>query len=384
MIICKKDDCFGCNACSNICPKQCIVMRQDAEGFLYPEIEENKCIKCELCKKVCPANGLDNMKRNTPRNVLAAWSKNYEVIMKSSSGGIFSELALKFISDGGVVFGAHQINGYKVAHTYITDKEELSKLQGSKYLQSDINDSYLKVKEFLRSGKKVLFSGTSCQIMGLRSFLGKEDSLLYTCEIVCHGVPSPGIFEEYISMLSNKYSDKVVSIRYRDKSKGWKSPRVIFNFSKGKKKESQLYNDEFMLGFRKDLYLRKCCYNNHCRSNKRVSDITLGDFWGCKNISKKDLLRGVSLVLVNTEKGNELISNINNNIEYVEKNLYEASLHNKALNQTIGKIVKRNEFFKAYQANGFEYVYRKHLKIPPHEKAIRRIKAEINYIKNRN
>ncbi len=381
MIICEKKDCVGCSSCVSVCPKQCIEMKYDSEGFLHPSIDEDICIKCQKCVKVCPVNNVESFTRNTPRRTLAAWSKDDKIIKNSSSGGVFTELALSVISDGGVIFGACQIDGYKVVHTYITNKEELSKLQGSKYIQSDINNSYLKVREFLKLGRKVLFTGTSCQIMGLKSFLGKDNELLFTCEVVCHGVPSPGVFKDYISMLSNKYNDNIISIRYRDKSKGWKSPRVIFEFSKGKKKKSQLYNDEFLLGFRKDLYLRECCYNKNCRSEKRISDITLGDFWGCRNISNKQSLKGVSLVLINTERGEKLINNINNCIEIVEKDFKEASLHNKALNKQIGKISKRDEFFKDYKSKDFKDVYKKYLKIPIHEKALRKIKADINYIK---
>lgn len=193
----EKKECCGCNACAQRCPKSCITMREDSEGFLYPEVDKEICIDCGICEKVCPVMYQGNKRK--PLAVYAVKHKNNEIRLSSSSGGVFTALAESVIDEGGVVFGAKFDDNWCVVHSYSETKEGLAAFRGSKYLQSRIGDSFKKVECFLKANRKVLFSGTPCQIAGLKRFLRKEYDNLLTVDFVCHGVPSPGVWREYLN-----------------------------------------------------------------------------------------------------------------------------------------------------------------------------------------
>ncbi len=341
----RKEDCVGCNACVQRCPKQCISMSEDEQGFLYPHVDVSKCIECGLCEKVCPV--INQYDAKTPEKVYAAWNTDDAVRLSSSSGGIFYALAKRIIEEGGVVFGARFNDKWEVIHAYSETLDGIKAFQGSKYVQSKIGQSYLNAERFLKSERKVLFSGTPCQIVGLKRFLRKDyEGLLLTVDVVCHGVPSPGIWKEYLNSItrpkgasknteSHPYPKSVdgmssiEDISFRDKRLGWEKYGIAIRYAPpkgGQNSESQSAiskrdntaeifeshrEDLYMQGFLKDLYLRPSCYTCPAKCGKSHSDITLADFWGIRNhypnlYSEK----GVSLVLINSKLGTYCLNNM--------------------------------------------------------------------------
>lgn len=318
-----KKDCCGCSACVQKCPKQCISLKEDTEGFLYPVVDNEACIDCGLCEKVCPV--LHQGEPHKPLKVYAAKNRDEEIRRQSSSGGIFTLLAEKVIQEGGVVFGARFDEHWEVRHDYTETIEGLAAFRGSKYVQSRMEDNYGKAEQFLKQGSKVLFSGTPCQVAGLKRFLRKEYENLLTVDFVCHGVPSPGVWRTYLKETVARMCDKnsvstdpismenahVESISFRDKSSGWKKYSFSLTLSattrSGVKNTVSLCElfpqNPFMKGFLADLYLRPSCYACVAKSGKSDSDITIGDLWGAPAIiGNDDDDRGTSLVLVNKER----------------------------------------------------------------------------------
>ena len=277
----EKAKCSGCYSCINICPKKCIEMREDEEGFEYPVVNKNVCINCNLCEKHCP---IENKERNIEEPIAyAAINKNEEIRRESSSGGMFTLLAEAILDKGGVVYGAAFNDEYIVEHIKVTQKEDLKLLRGSKYVQSKIGTIYEDVRDSLQNGKWVYFTGTPCQVDGLLTYLGKEDSHLICQDIVCHGVPSPKIWKWYLKQI--KLNNARIS--FRDKSTGWESYSFTIN---QKKKFTQYASDNlYMRAFVKNLSLRPSCYECQSKGIKRKSDITLGDFWGINKVCPETL-----------------------------------------------------------------------------------------------
>lgn len=272
-----KSDCCGCSACIQICPKQCISMNEDNEGFLYPEIEKDICINCGLCEKVCPELYPGIMRK--PLKVFAIKNKDEEIRKKSSSGGIFTVLAETVIREGGVVFGAKFNENWEVVHDYTVTKDGLAAFRGSKYVQSRMGDCFSKAKSFLDQGKKVLFSGTPCQIAGLKRFLRKEYNNLLTVDFICHGVPSPKVWRMYLDETVVRQCEKkafIEEVSFRDKRLGWKkySVSLLFSTTIGNGAKNSVLVSEpftenlFMRGFLYDVYLRPSCYQ--CPTNISV------------------------------------------------------------------------------------------------------------------
>ena len=323
-----KAKCCGCDACVQRCPKNCILLKEDGEGFLYPVVDKDSCVDCGLCEKVCPV--LNQGEKRKPLHVYAAKNEDEEIRKKSSSGGVFTLLAVQVIKNGGVVFGARFNENWEVVHDYSETEEGLSAFRGSKYVQSKIGETYKQVEEFLREGREVMFSGTPCQISSLKLFLGKRYENLLTVDVICHGVPSPMIWRMYLkellarqgdgknSVLSHSIPPFLKSIRdiscidFRNKELGWKKFSFALTLSvpmgHGAKNTvllSEPYTQNlYMKGFLSDLYLRPSCHACPTKSLKSGADITLGDFWGIQNIFPDiDDDMGVSAVLLNTEKG---------------------------------------------------------------------------------
>lgn len=297
-----KSQCCGCNACVNACPVGCIGVRTDDEGFAYPLADDTVCVDCDLCQKVCPM--INQSPARLPLQVFAAINEDQQVRSASSSGGVFTLLATNVLEDGGVVFGAAFDDEWNVVHRECTDIEGLEALRGSKYSQSDTGDSYRSVKRYLDEGRMVLFSGTPCQISGLKKYLGKDYDRLLTVDVVCHGVPSPLLWKCYLDSLSRRAGECPVAVSFRDKSTGWKSYsfNVTFPFVPP---FSQKYTENvFFKYFLSDVSLRPSCYNCNSKAGRSASDITLGDWWGIHKVHPEmDDDRGVSLVMLNTEKG---------------------------------------------------------------------------------
>ena len=290
-----KKQCCGCSACVQRCPKQCIVMKEDEEGFLYPVADKDVCIDCNLCEQVCPV--LRQREEREPLDVYAAFNKNEEVRMQSSSGGVFTALAESIIKEGGVVFGARFNEDWEVVHDYVETVEGLSAFRGSKYVQSRIGCTFSQAEQFLKQGRKVLFSGTPCQIAGLKLFLRKEYENLLSVDFICHGVPSPRVWNDYKAYVEQKYHGKIEKIDFRNKERfGWSDHWETVTIN-GKEHDSQVY----MKMFYEHTFLREACYVCPYKNLQRIS---IADAWGVETANPEfDDNRGVSLVLINTQKG---------------------------------------------------------------------------------
>lgn len=304
-----KKECYGCAACKQICPKQCIIMEEDSEGFLYPKVDQNSCVHCGMCERVCPTIQM-NIQCRLQKNIIQAYIayiNNDAIRLQSSSGGVFTVLAEQIIDEGGVVFGAAFDAEFMVHHICVTNLNDLCKLRGSKYLQSRMENAYAETKKYLSSGRKVLFSGTACQLAGLKWYLGKEYENLLTVDVLCHGVPSPKLWHKYLKEQEREHGAKTSAISFRNKDTGWKTYSVQIEFDDHTKYEQLASKDAYMRLFLSDICLRPSCHNCRFKEFPRVSDITLGDCWGVENHSPEmNDNKGVSVIIINTDKGQKL------------------------------------------------------------------------------
>lgn len=338
--------CTGCSACKSACPVKAINMVQNKEGFYYPEIDFNKCIKCDRCSKICPV--INKQKNVTSGKSYACYNKNFDEKRKSSSGGIFILLAKYVLKNHGVVYGAAFNNDFQVRHIRVDNVKNIYKLMGSKYVQSLMEDIYDDVKKQLSSEKLVLFSGTPCQIEGLLSFLGKKYNNLITADIVCHGVPSSIVWKKYLDYRKRIDKENPIDISFRNKDSSWKSFNMKFTYKNNVPYSNPHYKDPYMNLFLNNLCLRKSCYNCVFKDKYKKSDITLGDLWGIDNFNEIDFedKNGVSLLIVNTEKGNQLLETIKNDIMFAEIDINQAIEYNSAISNSVLENKKRDIFFK--------------------------------------
>lgn len=354
--------CTGCHACYNICPKKCIVMQSDKHGFKYPIINNDICINCGLCKSVCP---IENKYIGNKRGAaFACINKNDVIRLDSSSGGIFSLLANEILDRGGVVVGAAFTDKFSVEHVIVDSKYGLEKLRGSKYIQSNIGDIYKIVKNYLENDKYVLFSGTPCQISGIKCYLGKSyDKIIYQ-DFICHGVPSPLVWRKYIESVEREYNKiipKTIPISFRNKCNGWENFSLKIVFSDKTELIEQFNNNLYMKAFLGNLCLRPSCYNCHSKSLERESDITLADFWGIDKISSKmNDNKGTSLVLVNSDKGKELFFKIKNlmHIEEINDEKFDLAIKNNiSAYKSVEKPNTYDIFMKMINEKSFKKAY---------------------------
>jgi coenzyme F420-reducing hydrogenase beta subunit len=359
----EKKDCTGCHACFNRCPQESISMETDAEGFWYPLVDQVRCSNCGLCEIVCPVK--NRIVINNQPKAYACMSKEDNIRLESSSGGIFTLIAENVLNDGGVVFGVKFDNDFTVVHDYIETMEGLEKFRGSKYVQSRIGGSYKMAKDFLNQGKKALFSGTPCQIAGLKSFLGKDFENLFTVDLICHGVPSPKVWEEYKKYRERIACFKTREISFRRKYEGWKLFSLLFIFENGKEYTQTFNKDLFMRAFLKDISLRPSCYNCRFKSINRESDITLGDFWGIQNIlPEMDDDKGTSLIFINSDKGKEIFEKIKDKMEYKQVDIEQAIRYNSAAVKSDKYHPKREDFFKELGRTPFDKLVKKYCSDP--------------------
>lgn len=371
--IVNKKDCCGCYGCYNICPKNCILMIEDIEGFCYPTVDIDKCINCGLCEKVCPFK--NNLSKNEFSSIAyACKSKDEAVRTISSSGGIFNLLCKYAIFNNGVVFGSAFNEKFEVIHTYAESLIDCSKFYGSKYVQSEILDSYKKAKEFLDNGRMVIFSGTQCQIKGLNMFLQKEYMNLITIDIICHGVPSPLIFKKYIDNLMEVNKSEVNVIKFRDKKLGWHKFSYVTEFKSGKIYSETLDKDVFMQGFLKNLYLRPSCYECKAKDYKSNSDFSLADYWGIEKIHPEfDDDKGVSLVILNSKKSLGIFNKITLHMDLIKSDLAHATKYNPAIIKSVNYNKNREKYFKIMDKMNVEKAIAKYIKVS----FVKRIKGKI-------
>lgn len=315
-----KKGCCGCTACVHICPVNCITMQEDEEGFLYPVIEEEKCIHCHKCEGVCPVQNTKQI--NTKTETFVGYCTDKEIRKQSSSGGIFSVVAEWIIQQKGVVFGAAFDINFEVHHIAIETKEELEKLRGSKYVQSRLENVYPEVKQFLQMKRKVLFTGTACQIVGLKNYLNKEDENLYTMDVLCHGVPSPKIWRMYLDEKQKQYHASIKKYEFRNKENGWNNYSINIMFTDKKQYFVRYFEDDFMGMFLGNIDLRPSCYACHFKGFPRISDMTIGDCWGIeKHMPDMDDDKGTSVIMAHSSKGERMIEGVRDNLRLREATL---------------------------------------------------------------
>lgn len=311
-------DCIGCGACSQICPQECITMVKNEEGFDYPSVDKSKCLECGLCTKHCPVIKIDNTvlseEENNHLECYAAFSRIPEIRERSSSGGVFSHLAIAVLREGGVVFGAAYDQNWMVHHIQIDSIKDLHLIIGSKYLQSRIDNTYSETRKLLEAGRTVLYSGTPCQIAGLKSYLKKEYTSLYTVDVLCHGVPSPEVWRRYLSEKEKKYGSKATDVSFRDKKTGWNRYSVKISFAE--REYSLLHTkDVYMQLFLNNICLRPSCHCCRYKSMQRLSDITIGDAWGIQDyLHEMNDDKGTSLIFVHTDAGQNLLERIKSDL----------------------------------------------------------------------
>ncbi len=343
-----RDKCSGCLACKNACPVSCISIKTDKEGFGYPVIDKTACINCGLCQKICP---VINKAEKEPFTMLAFACKNKDeaVIKNSSSGGAFTALAEKVIEKGGVVFGATFIEeNKKVTHIAVDKKEDLIFLRGSKYLQSDVSTIYKSVEGFLKQGRLVLFSGTPCQVGGLKKYLRKEYENLILQDVACFGVPSRKMQERYVLYLERKHGKKVTDFSFRDKGEGWKNYCVSVTFEDGEVYKEHHAKNLYMKLFLSRATIRPSCYDCSFKGENHVADVTLADFWGIEKVlPEMDDNKGTSLVIINTKKGESVFEEVKGDLTYKPCAFEDAVKDNPMIMQSaIKPKVNRKKVFK--------------------------------------
>lgn len=349
-------ECCGCTACASICSHNAISMEPDALGFLYPKINESLCVECGLCEKVCQFNDNYDRSLNLPQpTAYAARHKDIGEVMKSRSGAAFVAISDYILEQGGIVYGVGYKDHFRVAHKRATTKEERDEFRGSKYVQSDLSGVFRQVKEDLKNGLTVLFSGTPCQTAGLNSYIGKKlRKNLILLDIVCHGVPGPYIWRDYLAYLEKKHNSKIIYVNFRDKELyGWKAHKETFKFESGGGKINYTHL------FYRHILFRHSCGECHYTNLHRPSDITIADYWGWQKTDPEFNAdnKGCSLVLCNTEKGQKLFDAIKDRMNTIPAEL--PNVMQTHLKKPSCIHPRRMDFERYYIKGGFEYAARK-------------------------
>ncbi|HBH08749.1 MAG TPA: F420H(2):quinone oxidoreductase [Rikenellaceae bacterium] len=343
-----KADCCGCGACASVCPRRCISMSEDREGFLYPHADPKTCVNCGLCEKVCGV--LHPYPERKPLQVLAAVNTDEKIRLESSSGGVFLLLAEKIINEGGVVFGARFDQDWQVVIDYAETMEGVKAFMGSKYVQARVGNSYRNASKFLDEGRKVIFTGTPCEISGLHHFLGKPYDNLLSVDLICHGTPSPKVWRMYLDEVLDK--DRTVkAISFRNKSEGWKTYQVSVEYDDAEAPalNGNSWSNHYMKAFLSDLILRPSCHSCAAKCGRGKSDITLADFWGIwDEIPDFYDDKGTSMVFVNTSKGKEFM-NFGKSMDYRTADYDAALRYNPAHFVSVRTNHRREWFFTRLQ-----------------------------------
>ncbi len=377
--ICKSGNlCTGCSACINICPKNCISMKPDADGFLYPQIDEDKCIDCKLCEKICPVNCAPEKK--TVESGFVARYKDTEVVINSTSGGMCSAFADYTFSKDGILYGAGYDENMKVRHFGIdkTQKNRVAEMRGSKYVQSDLGTCFKEIKEYLEQGRFVCFIGTPCQVSGLTAFLRKKYENLVTADLVCHGVSSPKVFKDYVEYMSQKYKSSPKDIRFRNKTYGYHSGTMMVEFENGKKYYGSGRVDHMLKAYFAGACSRKCCYECPYKEMSRSSDFTIFDSWHIEKLvdGKADDDKGYTNIFVHTENGAKILEEMSDCLEIWPADPELMKKLDGVMIETNPKMHPgRNDIVRDIDAMGFHEAMQKHLPIKAKDHVIEKIKA---------
>lgn len=336
--------CCGCTACVTACPAQCIVLRRDREGFDYPVVNPDRCIGCGKCEKICPV--LNPREIVKPLETLAV--RNEAFLEGSSSGGVFPSLAEKVLKHGGAVYGAVVNDDMTVGHADAEDMAGVDRMKGSKYVQSDLYSVFEEIRYLLSEGRMVLFSGTPCQVAGLKSYLGDISEGLYTVDCACHGVPSPGLWEKYVKALETSEGGKMKYVRFRDKKRSWMHYDFVYDAGNGEVRKPYM-KDPFMALFAQNMTLRPSCYECPVRNGKSGSDLTLADMWSVETaFPELNDDRGVSLVILNSEKGRKMLAETGLEARHVDP--VHAFDNNGGFAESVDRPERRDEFFKGHHS----------------------------------
>lgn len=374
--------CTGCSACVNICPSKIISLKAHEDGFLYPQIDKNKCINCNQCEKVCPL--MKPPKLNVNTTALALKNVNIAERISSTSGGAFPLIAEYVLDKNGIVYGAAYDSDFKVHHIAVTEKDDISLLQGAKYSQSIMGQCFPKIRDYLRAGRIVLFSGTPCQCMGLHSFLDVDYNNLITVDIICHGVPSPKVWQDYIDYRSQKENsgNRPLKINMRSKSTGWTRYGYSTMFQYNQENISKISNgqDLFMKAFIGNICLRNSCSECQAKGVDRCTDFTLGDYWGIWNQHPEfDDNKGTSVVFIHSKKAEKILIELKDKFEWLKVDIEDAYRENVSLVTSSRAHEKREEFLEQITSDNFKEIVLKYF--PPVEVKslgiIQRIKGKV-------
>lgn len=355
-----ESDCCGCTACANICPFNAITMVKDKMGFSYPIVNVDKCTDCGLCNKTCQfVHDYKTYSGSFEKKVYGVRYRKEEQLLRSQSGAASFAIVEAFIKIGGVVYGVgYKDDSFYVCHKRVESLKDAEQFVGSKYVQSDLNNCFLEIKDDLINGKKVLFIGTGCQVAGLKSYIPvKLHESLYTVDIVCHATPSPAIWKDNIEYLERKNGARIVEVNFRDKKYGWRSFYETYKLSNGKEIRSESYTFLFF----EHLSMRKSCSKCPFTNVERVGDLSISDFWGWHKFHEEwNDNKGVSMIMINTDKGLDIFERIKNKILYIESNMQQVLELQPQLSYP-SKLNKKYVLFqKDYERYGYCYVLKKY------------------------
>lgn len=372
----EKNNCAGCGACKAVCPVDAIMMTYDYEGFLYPTIDQKKCVKCKKCASVCPIKNSE-AKNDDILECYVAYG-NDKIRNQSSSGGIFTILAEEVLKRGGMIVGATFDSEWNVEHICVNSASDMKSIRGSKYVQSRIEGTFNIVLSELNKGREVLFSGTACQIAGLKNFLPRQFDNLYTVDVLCHGVPSTTVWKKYLEEQNKRNISGIKNICFRSKNTGWKTYSVEIQYNDGKKYIREFFHDEYMKIFLSEIALRPSCYNCKFKSLQRESDITLGDAWGVeKHSPEMDDDKGTSVILIHSQKGNELFECVKTQMKYKKMQVDIALPPNADSRKSVKPHINRKKYLRKLKKDASFDVLMKCVQIGIIKKVIRKIKRTI-------
>jgi coenzyme F420-reducing hydrogenase beta subunit len=374
--------CFGCGACEQVCPHQAISMCADAEGFLFPRVDPDLCVGCDLCVRVCPALP-ENRDRtlNLPQHVYAAWRKDHQQLMQSTSGGLCALISENVISQGGIVYGcAWAENDLRAIHIRIDNLKELDRLKHSKYVQSSTENTFKEVLNDLKQNRYVLYTGTPCQIAGLKLFLKRDYENLLTIDLVCHGVPSPKMFAAYVYSLERREKGRIFDFKFRDKRESGYRAYLSYRCPKRDKKYILVGLSSYFKGFSDGIFDRESCFSCSFASPRRTGDFTLGDYWGIE-LSHPELALchkyGVSLCFLNTQKAVDLQKKLTAGAEFIPSSLQSAQKKNPTLSAPpASRPPLRDQVYSDLDNYGFDYLAQHYLR-PRHAWLRRLIPARV-------